>query len=191
MKKLILLLFLAVTSLNAQIITIKHKAYEIHFDTKLKEPIFTHYFLTKSMLNGKNARTLFHFDSAVPNSQQNGTSLTGYDKGHLSPDDDFRADITTESESMVYTNEAPQVSSFNRGTWKSLENHVRDLAKNNKVEVWTGCIYGSSNIPLYFWKVISYGNSLESYKLPNNANVLKDYTIYKVDAKELLKLIQK
>lgn len=185
MKKLTLLLFTCLSF--SQVIVITHKAYQIHFDTKLKEPIYTHYILTKSMLNGKNARTAFHYDSAIDNNLQNSTPITGYDFGHLSPDDDFRADATTQIESMVYTNEAPQVSSFNRGIWHTLENYVRKLAETQNVEVWTGCIYGKLNIPTFYWKVLKYNGKFEAYKMPNLATTKGSISQYKTDYRTFLK----
>jgi DNA/RNA endonuclease G (NUC1) len=74
-------------------------------------------------LYGKNVnhpagpRTTFHGDNLEPIEYQSNAAIynaSGYDKGHLSPDDDFRFNIAGESESMVYTNCAPQVPSFNR-----------------------------------------------------------------------------
>ncbi len=186
MKKLLYLLLL--TSLSfGQVVVITHKAYQIHFDTKLHEPLYTHYILTKSMLNGKNSRTDFHFDSAISESFQNSGSLPGYDKGHLSPDDDFRADATTQAESMVYTNEAPQASSFNRGIWHTLENYTRKLAETQNVEVWTGCIYGKLNIPTFYWKVLKYNGKFEAYKMPNLATTKGSISQYKIDYRTFLK----
>ncbi len=186
MKKLILLTFFLTSGICfSQVITITHKAYQIHFDTKLHEPVYTHYILTKSMLNGKNSRTDFHFDSAISESLQNGSSLPGYDKGHLSPDDDFRADTITQAESMVYTNEAPQASSFNRGIWHTLENYARKLAENYNVEIWTGCIYGKTNVPLYYWKILHYNGVYEAYKMPNLATTKGSISSFKIDYKTL------
>jgi len=189
MKNILFLLFSF--SCFGQIVLIKHKAYEIHFDTKLKEPIYTYYILTKSMLNGNNERTAFHFDNSISNNEQNSNSLIGYDKGHLSPNDDFRADSTTELESMVYTNEAPQISSFNRGIWHSLENYVRKLALKNNIEVWTGCIYKNSNIPLYYWKLLKINGVYEGYLMPNLITTKGQINNYKTNTNELLKIIKK
>ena len=200
MKKLLLLLLLSVSTLSiGQVVTIKHTAYEIRFDIQIKEPIYTHYVLTKQMLSSGNARTLFHCDKAIPCDQQgNESDYKGsiYDRGHLSPDDDFRANPATEVEAMVYTNCAPQNKYFNRGTWKALEIYTRNLANHFDVEIWTGCIYEGSKehlgkllVPTYYWKLIKYNGIYQAYKIPNVTPKSKNFTDYKISSDELLKLI--
>ena len=121
-------------------------------------------------------------------------SLT-YDKGHLAPNDDFRFDSISQIESMYYTNSTPQNRYLNRGTWKSLENHVRELAKLYKVEVWTGCVYGkkysgSLLVPKYYWKIVRYNGVYEAYKLPNIKPKYKDYKLYLIDKNIITKYIK-
>ena len=201
MKKLIyLLLLLASTLATAQVVVLKHTAYEIHFDAKLKEPLFTHYILTKQMLDGSFDRTSFKPDPLLKKDLQGSAKdykNSAYDKGHLSPDADFRYNETAQLQAMYYTNCAPQNSYLNRGTWKSLENHCRDLAKIYDVEIWTGCIYDGSNeylgkliVPTFYWKLIQYNGVYEAYKMPNINPDFKDFIKYKIDENELLKLIE-
>ena len=199
MKKLLLLLLLAVSTLSiGQVVTIKHTAYEIRFDIQIKEPIYTHYVLTNQMLSSGNARTLFHCDKAIPcDKQGNESDYKGsiYDRGHLSPDDDFRANPATEVESMVYTNCAPQNKYLNRGTWKALEIYTRNLANHFDVEIWTGCIYGKEKqgsllIPTYYWKLLKYDGKYVGFIFPNITPTSKQITDYKTDANNLLKLIE-
>ena len=134
MKKLCLLLLLATLSVNGQVIEIRHAVYEIHLDTVLREPVYTHYVLTPEM-TGKHAdRSHFTFDPKV-NRKYQGTgfgsfdNIYGYDRGHLAPDIDFTASETTEKEAMYYDNTAVQNSKLNRGTWKTLEKYIHDLGR--------------------------------------------------------------
>lgn len=201
MKKLLFILFLILSVVGgcfAQNLTIKHTAYEIHFDTVIHEPIYTHYILTKQMLSTGKERTIFHCDKVV-NCDKQGKSedYAGsiYDRGHLSPDDDFRANTTTEVESMVYTNCAPQNKYLNRGTWKALEIYTRNLATKYNVEVWTGCIYGTQKqgsllIPTYYWKLLKYNGVYSGYMMLNVAPASKDIAFYEINYTELLKLIR-
>ena len=203
MKKLLLLLFF-ITATQAQVIVLKHTAYEIHFDTKLKQPIFTHYILTvqhaKECKGSKIPRTTFHSDSLICGTCQISNKAYAkvskiYDRGHLAPDDDFRWSKRTEREAMIYDNESFQVFQFNRGTWKSLEEYVRLLAVKYDVEVFTGVIYGSQIInsfavPNYYWKLIKYNGITEAYKIPNIIPTSKNFSNFKVDNTELLNLIR-
>ena len=201
MKKILLILFLLSLSLNAQII-IKHTAYEIHLDTILKEPTYTHYILTPTMTVKKFLRSSFTFDPLVAKKYQGSgfgsfDGKYGYDRGHLAPDVDFTALQVTENEAMYYDNTADQNSKLNRGTWKSLESYVHELGKKQNVEVWTGCVYKGSVtkfnglvVPLFYWKLIKYSGKTEAYKMPNTTPQFKDFKKYKVNEIEILNLIQ-
>jgi endonuclease G, mitochondrial len=192
MKKIVFLLLIS-TSCISQVIKLNHKAYQIYFDVQLKEPIYTHYILTKDMLINSYIRSNFTTDDLVSKNNQGSAldySNSGYDKGHLAPNDDFRSDDTTELESMLYTNCAPQNPNLNRGMWRTLEKYVAKIAEEYDVEVWTGCIYGNKKIgklrvPTYFWKTIKYNNISESYRIPNSTPIKKEFKNYKVSKNEL------
>ena len=89
---------------------------------------------------------------------------SGYDRGHLAPAADMKWSEEAMSESFYMSNMSPQVSGFNRGIWKSLENRVRSWAvENTAVYVVTGGILSSGlptigpdsvSVPEYFYKVI-------------------------------------
>ena len=203
MKKYILFLLLLSISVFGQVIKVKHTAYEITFDTKIYEPLYTHYILSpKNALlktNQKEDRTIFKQDTLVDlNKQGSDDDYKGqkkYDRGHLAPNNDFRYNYNVEYDSMLYTNCSPQVYSFNRGVWHSLEMYVEDIAKKGyEVEVWTGCIYGNKKIgklliPTFYWKLIKYNGVYEAYSLPNSKNNKHDFKSYKVNPEELQKLI--
>jgi DNA/RNA endonuclease G (NUC1) len=205
MKKLLLFLLVAVSQFSiGQVVVLKHTAYEIHFDTKLKQPLYTHYVLTKEhakqCIGSKFERTAFHQDSLLCSTcQASNKNYDGYskiyDRGHLAPDDDFRWSKRTEREAMIYDNQSFQVFQFNRGTWKSLEVYVRSIAKQYDVDITTGAIYGTTLIngllvPDYYWKIIKYNGKVEAWKIPNVKPKEGDsFQNYKTDANELIKLI--
>ena len=60
--------------------------------------------------------------SATPADYRN----SGYDRGHLCPAGDMAFSEIAMSESFYMSNISPQVPSFNRGIWKTLEQKVRD-----------------------------------------------------------------
>jgi len=204
MKNLLLLLILfSSLNLSCQVIKIKHTYYEITFDCKLKEPLYTHYTLTKNMCNSKFDRTNFHSDDNVSlevqaneNDYHQDPKKMIYDKGHLSPDIDFTFNKKAESEVMVFTNCAPQDLHFNRGIWRKLEDHVRELCKKTNIEVYTGCIYDGSIeklnsliVPKFYWKLIKLNNNFYGWLIPNKTDNGKDFEKFKVDPNILLKLI--
>ena len=212
MKKILILsviLFIFGLS-NSQVIHLKHKDNDIYFNTVLKEPIATHYLLNSKMLVNNITRTQFKQDPLVSvNSQGSSKDYIGYDnvydKGHLSPNDDFGYDINAESENMLYTNCAPQCSQLNRGIWKSLEEYINGLVKVptiKNINIWTGCIYDNSNkkigkliVPTFYWKLIKYTintkDIYESYKIPNIIPKSNNFNDYKVKNDEFLDIINK
>lgn len=69
---------------------------------------------------------------------------SGFDRGHLVPSADRRADEILNSETFLLTNMSPQHPDFNQKKWRHLEEHVRNLlGKKNIAEVYvvTGPIF--------------------------------------------------
>lgn len=96
-------------------------------------------------------------------------SGSGYDRGHLAPAADFNYHEVAMSESFYLSNMSPQVDSFNRGIWKSLEEKVRTWASEfEELIVVTGPVLaddlstiGSNNVsvPDKYYKIIFYHNA--------------------------------
>ncbi len=69
---------------------------------------------------------------------------TGFDRGHLCPAADCQSQRALEN-SFFLSNIAPQVPAFNRGYWKMVEQHVRELASQFKtIHIFSGPLYLSS-----------------------------------------------
>lgn len=87
-----------------------------------------------------------------------------FDKGHLTPANLFRWNDKVADSGNLHINVAPQSSSFNRGSWKSLERVVECASKNSIHAIVATGITGrsdyeiGSNIhaPKYFWKMVCY-----------------------------------
>lgn len=65
-----------------------------------------------------------------------------YDIGHLIPAADMMASEEDLESTFLFSNACPQLPGFNRGVWKRLEEHVRELSKHNK-KIW------AITLPLY------------------------------------------
>jgi endonuclease G len=102
-----------------------------------------------------------------------------FDKGHLVPAGDFMYDSLLMSETFIYSNCVPQISSFNRGLWKYLEIKIRNQTLYyDTIFIVTGNIYNnhiklnSITVPDYMYKVILYSKNgkyvgISCYKVPN------------------------
>jgi endonuclease G len=159
------------------------------------------YTLTKAELAQNVNKTYFRIDKNVPTILQgNDTdySNSGYDRGHLAPNNDFRFSKIAEYENMLYTNCAPQVPSFNRGVWATLESHVQDLVeKHGDAIIWTGCVYdgsieicGNLPVPVYFWKLVYVDCKWYAWKMYNDDYSRAKFGDYTIDPFELLPLTQ-
>jgi endonuclease G, mitochondrial len=203
MKKIFITLLIVLFSINltAQTnITLIHKANITVYDTKKKIPLYSRYILTKNQPKKVSRPGVFTSDPNLDKSLQLGakdysnlnkglkTKNETFDKGHLSPADDFRNDSIEENESMFYTNVAPQNSAFNEVQWRKLENYVRSLAlKYDTLIITTGCITTNNTIkgiyiPDYYFKqiiIIKCKHDTLTYKMPNKADD-KDFSNYKL-----------
>ena len=127
--------------------------------------------------------------SAVSSDYKN----TGFDLGHLSPAADNNMSPKANKESFKMSNISPQLPSFNRGIWKSLEDSVRKMAiANQTVYVVTGPVFINNlgsigknevTIPGYYFKVLlkREGESIKTiaFLLPHVGAVgeISDYIV--------------
>lgn len=102
-----------------------------------------------------------------------------YDKGHLAPAADFNCDKTTLIKTFTYLNCVLQQENLNRGVWRLLELHERDLAKKgDTISVKIVVVFSDKSnslatgatIPDGFVKKITINGVLrECYYFPNVA----------------------
>lgn len=99
-----------------------------------------------------------------------------WDKGHLAPAASFNCDRETLKKTFSYLNCALQHEKLNRGPWRYLEEHERKLALRVEDTVWVKITVNfddgrvlptGARIPSSFTKVITYGDSIRTYKFPN------------------------
>ena len=119
-----------------------------------------------------------------------------YDRGHLSPAADNRADDNQMSESFYLTNMVPQDPGHNRGIWRILEIAVRNTAMTNDIYVVSGTIYdpgfktigaGKVGVPSRIWKIVYNATNGETiaFLFPNAKLSTKDLPKYAVTVDEV------
>ena len=142
--------------------------------------------------NGKISRNGldFYTNDSILTSNDSDYVNNVYDKGHLAPAADFNCDKDNLFKTFSYLNCALQHENLNRGVWRYLEAHERELTKKGKVTVRVDVIfsdtakkvYGGATIPDGFKKTI-YVNGVitECYYFPNVSPISgKKYTDYKI-----------
>lgn len=143
-----------------------HAGYVLLYDNSAKIPVWVSWTLDPKRLSGTATRSnAFRADPLVANSSRpKDYASSGYDKGHMSPDDDNRTNIILESESFFMTNMTPQLPSLNRGSWKVLEDATRGMVSKSghTFQIIAGPIYLSSEtiigdgvvVPQAFYKIL-------------------------------------
>lgn len=171
-----------------------HTNYAIHyrFDTKTAEYVVEH--LDDADINGPAKRKDdFRPDDQIP-AEHSATledySGEPYDRGHLVPGADNKADQEIMSESFFLSNMVPQVPNNNRGIWRMLELKVRNWALEKRdLYVVSGTIYeegyktigdGKVGVPTYLWKVVydKTTNTTVAYLMPNTELPVNDLPKY-------------
>jgi len=113
-----------------------------------------------------------------------------FDRGHQTPSGDRTSTKEHNNNTFYMSNMLPQTAHLNRGVWKHLEEHERELAKKDVIFIYAGPIFDenpqgigpASNIlvPLKNFKIITddKGKVLVAVILPNvtstGTNPLKD-----------------
>lgn len=172
-----------IVPLKHQDTVIKHKAYNVSYNTKYRQANWVAYEFTSLELTKNVKRTnqfksdpkIKHTDNAVDYYK------SGYDKGHLAPAGDMCFSDTAMVESFYFSNMSPQVPGFNRGCWKKVEEQVRTwVALYDTLYIVTGPVLTENlthigphkiAIPEYYYKVVySPKKKAIGFLMKNEAN---------------------
>ena len=140
-------------------IIVCHTRYVLSHDNDTKTPDWVLEHMTKAQISGTDKRPKMKFQpepNVDPSKRAVDSDYTNskFDRGHQAPSGDFTAQADWMVESFFLSNIVPQVGvGFNRGIWKDLEDHVRDLARDRgELYVVTGPVYrnetGNSKITI-------------------------------------------
>ena len=169
-------------------IFIKTSMFDVVYSEKLQQPKWIEYSVlcTNGTISRKGLD--FYTVKGIVTSTNEDYENNIYDKGHLAPAADFNCDKENLKQSFSYLNCALQHEKLNRGTWRLLEAHERELAKTNTVSVEIRMNYSKNSkvlptgatVPDSFTKIIIYGNKTEKYFFKNEEPKSSDYNNYKV-----------
>jgi endonuclease G len=190
MRFLFLLFFLPLLS-NAQLrdsVYVTTSIFNVVYSEKLQQPKWVEYKVL--CIDGTISRKGLDFYpvKGIVTSTNEDYENNVYDKGHLAPAADFNCDKENLKQSFSYLNCTLQHEKLNRGTWRLLEAHERELAKTNTVSVQIRMNYTKNSkilstgatVPDSFTKIITYGNKKEKYFFKNEEPKSSDYNNYKV-----------
>ncbi len=142
--------------------------FTLAYDEQYEQAAWVSYILTRHMVeSGTEERTdRFRADTLILTGSATPADYlrSGYDRGHLAPAADMKWSAVAMDESFLMSNMSPQLPAFNRGSWRRLEEQVRDWAvKEGRIYVVTGPVlngidrYIGANrvgVPRYYFKAI-------------------------------------
>jgi len=190
---MLLIIFLSLNGI-AQIVNvsgykfkIKHNNLTFYIDKDTASFMSSHCFSYEDLLKIDGDRSnKWHKEKPYGPYNKNVYRKTGYDLGHLTPSNITSYDDLLNYHSFSFFNQAPQISTFNRGKWSKLEKKIIKglLSKKSGATIITGVIYDKVSkklpnsgikIPIYFYKIVFIKNSTLCY-IGSNINGLVSET---------------
>lgn len=158
----------------------KHETYEVWYDVENHSPAYVIWDLTFEEANlsdaAKDNRKSGGFTKCGSSAKHSDYNKTGYDRGHMCPNNDRDWSKESSAETFRMCNICPQTPALNRGVWKDFEAYGHKLAKKHQlVTIACGPIYnntltnrifiGSSKVrvPEAFFKIFVYNKNVECY----------------------------
>jgi endonuclease G len=150
------------------IVSVCHEGYASGLDPAKKETRWVSYELTAEHDMGcyRRAGLRFKVDITVPvgfQARPADYAHSGYDLGHMAPNEDFAWSKDQQRETFLMTNVEPQLPGLNRQGWERLEEDVRAWAlQRGDLQIYVGPIYGDTSttigedalvVPTAFFKV--------------------------------------
>jgi endonuclease G len=185
---ILLFLQISVFSQLRDSVYVQTAIFNIVYSEKLQQPKWVEY--TVLCHDGKISRKGLDFYpvKGIVTSTNEDYENNIYDKGHLAPAADFNCNQDYLKQTFSYLNCVLQHEKLNRGAWRLLESHERELAKQYKVSVEIRMYYSKNSkvlttgatIPDSFTKTIMYNNKKEKYFFKNEEPKSSDYNNYKV-----------
>jgi endonuclease G len=153
---------------GAKVDLVCHHGYLSALDPQTKVPRWVAYDLTGPHTLGCHPRTgqQFAVDALAPAEDQatlKDYPRSGYDLGHMAPNQDFSWDREEQKDSFSFANVSPQSPGLNRQQWERGEEIVRAWAyQRGDIEVYVGPILRANdkrigkesiNVPTAFFKI--------------------------------------
>ena len=185
MKKNLLLIFFGLLLITQQAfaqraqVAFKNELFTGVYSEVYQQPLWINYKVLCPNGNASREGMDFYTNDSIKTSDDLDYASNEYDKGHLAPAADFNCDKKMLFQTFSYLNCALQQENLNRGVWRFLEVHERELAKSGaSVSVKIELIFSSKSkklptgatVPDGFTKIIMVNSKvIEKYYFPNTA----------------------
>ena len=190
MKKLLAILLLSpiLTFSQRQLrdsVLVKSDIFTVMYSEKLEQPLWIKYEIKCPNGTASRAGRDFYTNDSIVTSNAEDYANNVYDKGHMAPAADFNCDKETLYKTFSYLNCVLQNQYLNRGVWRFLEVHERELAKKSSITVTIRVVFSSeklktgATVPSGFYKEISGQGINECYYFKNEKPQSSDFNLYK------------
>jgi endonuclease G len=189
MKKLLILLFLLPIFVFAQKrekVLFQNSIFKGEYSETLEQPLWIEYVV--KCPNGSASRNGMDFykNDSIHTSDNNDYAKNVYDKGHLAPAADFNCTKEMLYSTFSYLNCCLQNQYLNRGVWRLLESHERELSKTNTVYVKIVLVFDKTStrlttgatVPSGFYKYITVNGVTTKYYFKNEKPMSSDFKLY-------------
>ena len=166
-------------------VLVKSDIFTIMYSEKLEQPLWIRYTVLCPTGKASRAGMDFYTNDTVHTSNNEDYADNVYDKGHMAPAADFNCNTQILIKTFSYINCALQNQYLNRGAWRLLEAHERELALTGEVNVTITLNFGSNKlatgatVPVSFKKEISHKAKTECYFFLNQRPISSNYLDYK------------
>ena len=178
--------------------------YVLAYSQSLGRLRWASWVLSRDWVGSTDRQNNFRPDGILPKGAYQVTpsdyTNSGYDRGHMVPSADRTASEQDNSATFLMTNIFPQTAENNRGPWKELESHCRELLyQQGKTLYVIGGIYGQKQPiakervmpPSRTWKVIiifdnsdatinnvTYSTQIIAVDMPNSKRLDEQWQTY-------------
>ena len=169
---------------------VKTNIFTIHYSEALEQPILVEYEVKCTNTKFSRSGLIFHPCDTIHTSDEDDYRDNHWDKGHMAPAASFACNREELIQTFSYLNCALQHETLNRGVWKSLELHERELATTQRVKVKVQIHFSKSSrvlpsgatVPDAFTKTLYYGKIKRAYRFENSKPIYKDYERYWINS---------
>ena len=193
MKSILISLLFLPTLLFGQLrdsVYVKNEIFEVVYSEILEQPKWIKYTVLCPEGNASRTGMDFFTHNTIKTSDGLDYVKNIYDKGHLAPAADFNCTKEMLRQTFSYLNCALQNQYLNRGVWRFLEAHERELAKNEKVSVMIVLVFdkkseklsSGATVPSGFYKYIYLDISKKTlkYYFPNETPTKAKFADYQI-----------
>jgi endonuclease G len=166
---------------------IHHYTYSLSYNEDHEQANWTAHVLKARDINNTDfKRPYFELDEQVTTGAAHWKNYkkSGYDRGHLVPAGDRKANLQSYTETFLTSNISPQKHEFNAGIWNDLEQQVRKyVIDRGDLYVVTGPVLSKGlqsigtekvSVPLVFFKILYHrdrnGGKMIAYLIPTKAS---------------------